>query len=108
YLQANLQVLARGGRMVVIGLQGGTKAELDLGVLLAKGAAIAASTLRSRPAEEKTAIVSQAARLIWPLVSSGSVPLPPITRFGLSQAAAAHQHLESGENVGKIVLVPGS
>jgi len=105
YLDANVSLLARGGRMTVIGLQGGTKATLDLNRLLTKAATITATSLRFRPLEEKTAIVRTVADEVWPLFESGAIPLPPLTAFPLAEAGAAHELLESGRNIGKIVLV---
>ena len=104
YLEANVSLLAQSGRMTVIGLQGGTKATLDLSRLLTKAATITATSLRFRPPAEKAAIVDQVATRVWPLFESGAIPLPPVTTFPLEQAAAAHRQLESGQNTGKIVL----
>jgi len=104
YLEANVNLLARGGRMVVIGLQGGTKGTLDLNRLLSKGATITATSLRFRPIAEKSKIVSEVAQRIWPLFESGQIGVPPITAFPIDQATQAHQALESGANHGKIVL----
>ena len=104
YLEANISVLARGGRMVVIGLQGGTKGTLDLNALLTKAATITATSLRFRPLSEKTRIVREVAERVWPLFETGKIPLPPITCFPLGEAGDAHRLLDSGENLGKIVL----
>jgi NADPH:quinone reductase-like Zn-dependent oxidoreductase len=105
YLEAHVGLLARGGRMVVIGLQGGTKGTLNLSTLLSKGATITATSLRFRPAQEKTHIVHLVEDQIWPLFEKGVIPVPALTTFPLEEARAAHEHLESGNNVGKIVLV---
>jgi len=104
YLEDNVAVLARGGRMTVIGLQGGTKGTLDLNRLLTKAATITATSLRFRPLAEKAQIVREVAERIWPLFETHQIPLPPITTFPLSQAAEAHILLDSGDNLGKIVL----
>jgi NADPH:quinone reductase-like Zn-dependent oxidoreductase len=104
YLEANINSLARNGRMVVIGLQGGTKGTLDLNRLLTKAATITATSLRFRPSAEKAEIVHQVAQRVWPLFETRKISLPPITTFPLAQASAAHQLLESGDLVGKIVL----
>ena len=104
YLEANVSLLARGGRMTVIGLQGGTKGTLDLNRLLTRGATVTATSLRFRPVAEKAEIVRQVATRVWPLFESGAIPLPPMTTFPLSEAAAAHTLLESGQALGKIVL----
>ena len=104
YLQRNVEVLAPNGRLVVIGLQGGTRAELDLGLLLRKRAAVLATALRSRPPEEKAAIVSSVRENVWPLITSGAVR-PVVDRvLPMSEAGDAHRVLEAGENVGKVLL----
>jgi putative PIG3 family NAD(P)H quinone oxidoreductase len=104
YLERNVRSLATGGRLVVIGLQGGAKGELDLGALLTKRAAVHATSLRSRPLEEKAAIVASVRENVVPLIESGSVH-PVIDRtLPMSQAAKAHRILESSGHVGKILL----
>ena len=104
YLRRNVQVLADGGRLVVIGLQGGAKAELDLRALLAKRGSVHATALRSRTAASKAAIVQAVLAGVWPLVESGEVR-PVIDRvLPLAQAAEAHRVLEASEHVGKVLL----
>jgi NADPH:quinone reductase-like Zn-dependent oxidoreductase len=104
YLARNIDVLASNGRLVVIGLQGGTKAELDLGLLLRKRAAVLATALRSRPPEEKAAIVASVRENVWPLLESGAVR-PVVDRvLPMAEAAEAHRVLEAGEAFGKVVL----
>lgn len=104
YLARNVAALATYGRLVVIGLQGGATAELNLGALLTKRAAIIGTTLRARPVEEKTAIMEGVREHVWPLVASGAVK-PMVDRtFPLEQVAAAHEYLDSGEHVGKVLL----
>jgi NADPH:quinone reductase-like Zn-dependent oxidoreductase len=89
---------------VVIGLQGGRKGELDLGALMAKRAAVLATTLRARPAAEKAAIVAAVREHAWPLVTAGRLR-PIIDRqVPMAQAAEAHRVMEAGENVGKVLL----
>jgi putative PIG3 family NAD(P)H quinone oxidoreductase len=105
YLARNLDVLATGGRLVVIGLQGGTRAELDLGAMLRKRAAIVAATLRARPAEEKAAIVASVREHVWPLIADGLVKPVVHARVPLAQAAEAHRLVESSEHIGKVLLV---
>ena len=104
YLEAHVALLARGGRMVVIGMQGGRKGTLDLSVLLAKGATITATSLRFRPVEQKEEIVADVVATVWPQLANHPSPLPPETRFPLDEVADAHRHLASGDNTGKIVL----
>jgi putative PIG3 family NAD(P)H quinone oxidoreductase len=106
YLARNVDVLAANGRLVVIGLQGGAKAELDLGQLLRKRAAVIATSLRARPAEEKAAIVAAVREHVWPLVESGRVKPVIHSRHPLADAAAAHRELEASTHIGKILLLP--
>lgn len=104
YLARNVESLATGGRLVVIGLQGGTTAELDLGTLMGKRASIAGTTLRARPVGEKTAIMAAVRDSVWPLVASGGVR-PFVDRvFPLEQVAEAHTYFDGGEHTGKILL----
>lgn len=104
YLARNVEALAVNGRLVVIGMQGGLRAELDLGRLMAKRAAILATTLRARPSAEKDAIVAGVREHVWPLIEAGQVrpivdQILPITR-----AADAHRLIEDGTAVGKVLL----
>ncbi|KAB8158352.1 zinc-binding dehydrogenase [Streptomyces sp. 3MP-14] len=104
YLARNIAALAPGGRLVVIGFQGGMKAELNLGALLAKRASVTATSLRARPAEEKAAIVAEVRERVWPLLAEGRVR-PVIDRLlPLPEAALAHEVLEAGGHVGKVLL----
>ena len=104
YLQRNVDALATSGRLVVIGLQGGARAELNLGQLMAKRGAVIGTTLRSRPAEEKAAIMRAVAEHVWPLVVSGDVTPQVHRTFALADAAAAHEYFDSGAHTGKILL----
>jgi putative PIG3 family NAD(P)H quinone oxidoreductase len=104
YLSRNVSALRTGGRLVVIGLQGGTKAELDLGALLGKRGSVMATTLRARPVPEKAAIVADVRTRLWPLVESGAVR-PVVDRvLPLDEAAEAHRLVAASEHVGKVVL----
>ncbi len=104
YLGSNVRSLARLGRLVVIGLQGGVKGELNLNALLMKSATVTATSLRFRPVEEKSAIVARVASEIWPLVTAGAIHTAHQTRFAVEEVRAAHEQLAGGDNVGKIVL----
>jgi putative PIG3 family NAD(P)H quinone oxidoreductase len=104
YLEANVGCLAVGGRLMIIGLQGGRKGTLDVGALLRLRGHVIATSLRGRPVAEKTEICAAVEAEVWPLLASGAIKPAPQTRFPLSDAAAAHRRLESGDNLGKIVL----
>ncbi len=106
YLARNVDVLAPNGRLVVIGLQGGAKAELNLGALLAKRAAVLATSLRGRPAGEKAAIVASVRQHVWPLVERGDVRPVVDATLPFDRAADAHRRLEASEHIGKVLLVP--
>jgi len=107
YLARNVDVLAPNGRLVVIGLQGGTRAELDLGAMMARRAALLATTLRHRPDDEKAAICRSVVEHVWPLVADGAVR-PVVDRvLALGDAAEAHRVVEASEHVGKVVLAVG-
>ena len=104
YLERNVAALAREGRLVVIGLQGGIRAELDLNVVMRKNATVHGTTLRGRPDSEKAAICAQVERTVWPWVHSGLIR-PAVDRIvPLPEAARAHQLLADGAATGKIVL----
>jgi NADPH:quinone reductase-like Zn-dependent oxidoreductase len=104
YLSRNIDALAVGGRLTVIGLQGGRKGELDLGALLGKRASVHATGLRARPLEEKAAIVAAVREHVWPLVESGEVGPVVDQRVPLTEAGRAHRALEGSAHVGKILL----
>jgi putative PIG3 family NAD(P)H quinone oxidoreductase len=104
YLAQNVRALATGGRLIVIGMQGGTTGELNLAQLLAKRASIFAASLRARPAGEKAAVVSATQANVWPLIGSGKV-VPVIDQIlPLEQAAQAHRLLDASQHIGKILL----
>ncbi|HEU5428013.1 MAG TPA: NAD(P)H-quinone oxidoreductase [Actinocrinis sp.] len=105
YLGRNLDALAVNGRLVVIGLQGGVRGELDLGRLMGKRAAILATGLRARPVAEKSAIVASVREHVWPLTESGTLTVVADQRFPMAEAAAAHRLVESSGHVGKVLLV---
>lgn len=104
YLARNIAALADSGRLVIIGLQGGTKAELDINALMRKRAAVIGTTLRSRPVEGKSAICASVVENVWPLVAAGDVRPIVDTVLPLDEAAAAHRRMEDGEHTGKILL----
>jgi putative PIG3 family NAD(P)H quinone oxidoreductase len=104
YLGRNVDALATEGRLVIIGMQGGTKGELDIATLLRKRGAVVATTLRARPVEEKTAICAAVVEHVWPLVADGSVKPIVHATLPLEKAGEAHQLMEDSGHVGKIVL----
>jgi putative PIG3 family NAD(P)H quinone oxidoreductase len=104
YLTRNVEALAANGRLAIIGLQGGAKAEIDLGALMRTRAQVIGTVLRSRPAAEKAAIVAAVRERVWPLVESGAVR-PVVDRvLPMRDAAEAHRVVEAGQNIGKVVL----
>ena len=106
YLPRNLSALALNGRLVQIGLIGGSRAEINLTTVLQKRLTITGSTLRVRSAEEKGAIARQLEEYVWPLLASRKIA-PVVDRtLPLTEAAEAHRLLESGAVIGKIVLLP--
>ncbi|MGK5679783.1 NAD(P)H-quinone oxidoreductase [Actinoplanes sp. URMC 104] len=106
YLSRNIEALAPGGRLTVIGMQGGRKAELDLGLLMAKRASVSSTSLRARPLADKARIVAAVARDVWPLVEAGAVKPIIHTTLPLAEAAKAHELMESSDHLGKILLTP--
>lgn len=104
YLQRNVQALADGGRLVVIGLQGGVQAELNLAMLLAKRGSIIATSLRSRSDEQKAAICAAVVENVWPLYRSGQIRPVVDRELPLTQAPAAHELLAGSSHFGKVIL----
>lgn len=104
YLDRNVQALAVEGRLVVIGLQGGVRGDLDLGRLLGKRGAVIATSLRARPTAQKAAICAAVVEHVWPLVADGTIRPVIDRRLPLAEAALAHAAMESGQHTGKIVL----
>ena len=104
YLERNVNALATNGRLVVIGMQGGVKGELNLSELLMKRAAVHATSLRARPLDEKAAIVGAVLAGVWPAVEAGDVK-PVIDRIlPLEEVADAHRLLEESSHIGKVLL----
>ncbi|HET9517174.1 MAG TPA: NAD(P)H-quinone oxidoreductase, partial [Actinoplanes sp.] len=106
YLQRNVAALATGGRLTVIGLQGGRTAELDLAALMTRRGTVSATTLRARPAQDKARIVAGVREQVWPLIETGAIR-PVIDRtLPMRKAPEAHRVLESNDHLGKILLRP--
>ncbi len=104
YLAANMKSLAVGGRLVVIGIMGGAKAELNIALMMVKRQQIIGSVLRSRPLQEKSAIIADFEQTVMPLFAEGSIEPLVSDVFPLAEAAAAHKAMEQGSHFGKIVL----
>jgi putative PIG3 family NAD(P)H quinone oxidoreductase len=105
YLDRNVQALAVNGRLAIIGMQGGIKAELNIAALLGKRAAISATSLRARPLGEKAAIVAAVREHVWPLIEGGHVRPVVDRELPMSEAGTAHQVLEDSGHIGKVLLV---
>jgi putative PIG3 family NAD(P)H quinone oxidoreductase len=105
YLARNLDALATWGRLVGIATRGGSRAEVDLGLLMLKRATIVAATLRSRTVAEKAEVVAATREHIWPLISAGKVVPVIHAVLPMSEAAEAHRMLDDGSHIGKILLV---
>jgi NADPH2:quinone reductase len=110
YLDRNIDALANDGRLVIIGLQGGALAELNIGKLLAKRAGVIGTTLRGRPVDGpagKGAIVTEVVTNVWPMIAEGRVRPVVGAVLPVQQAAEAHKLLSSGEVTGKVILRVG-
>ncbi|MER7931869.1 MULTISPECIES: NAD(P)H-quinone oxidoreductase [unclassified Streptomyces] len=105
YLERNVQALAVNGRLAIIGMQGGVKGELNLGVLLGKRAAITATSLRARPLTEKAAVVAAVREHVWPLIEGGRVRPVVDRELPMSEAAEAQRLVEASGHIGKVLLV---
>jgi NADPH:quinone reductase len=103
-MAVNLQALASGGRIVVIGVSAGAKAELNLLALMGKRARIHGSTLRARPLEEKALTARRLEHEVLPLLDAGALRVPVAETFPLDRAAAAYERFAAGGKLGKIVL----
>jgi putative PIG3 family NAD(P)H quinone oxidoreductase len=108
YLDRNVRALATSGRLVIIGMQGGVRGELDIARLLAKRGAVIATSLRARPAAEKAAVCRAVTEHVWPLVAAGRVRPTVHASYGLDQVAQAHALMDSGDHTGKILLTTAS
>jgi len=104
YVQRELTCLADDGRLSIIAVLGGSKAQLDMGQILRRRLCVTGSTLRPRSIEFKTAIASTLTRKVWPLIEAGKIRPVIFEVFPLAEAAAAHALMESDKHVGKIVL----
>jgi putative PIG3 family NAD(P)H quinone oxidoreductase len=105
-LEATLDALNPGGRIVYIAALDGGILQVPVWALMRKRAILTGSTLRSRSADEKARLAAEVERVVWPWIAAGSVQAVVDRTFPLAQAAQAHAYLESGTHTGKIVLVP--
>jgi NADPH:quinone reductase-like Zn-dependent oxidoreductase len=105
-LEGNLEALAIGGRLVVIGVGGGAKAEVNLLALMGKRLRLMGSTLRARALEEKAATARAVERHVLPLVAAGAVRVPVSETFPLDEVAGAYERFAAGGKMGKIVVLP--
>ncbi|OXM71122.1 NAD(P)H-quinone oxidoreductase [Amycolatopsis vastitatis] len=108
YLGRNVDALQQDGRLVIIGMQGGVKGELNVGTLLGKRASVFAAGLRFRPLDQKAAIVADVRERLWPLVEQGSVKPIVGQVVPMAEAASAHRILEEGSVFGKVLLAAKS
>jgi NADPH:quinone reductase len=104
-LAANLKALETGGRIVVIGIGAGAKAELNLAALMGKRGRIQASTLRARPLEQKAQVMRAVERHVLPLVEDGRVRVPVAETYPLEHVVDAYERFEAGGKLGKVVLL---
>ena len=106
YIPRELDLLAPEGRLCFVALMRGAKVEVDFGVIQRKHLTVTGSTLRPRPVEQKAAIIAALREKVWPLFKEGKVRPFTYQQFPLTQAAKAHQLMESSRHIGKILLVP--
>jgi putative PIG3 family NAD(P)H quinone oxidoreductase len=104
YLGRNLDALAPDGRLVVLAMQRGRQAELDLALLMSKRGTVYSAGLRARPLSQKAAIVAAVRASVWPLIESGAVRVVVQAEVPMPDAADAHRLMEAGDHVGKILL----
>jgi NADPH2:quinone reductase len=107
YLDRNIDALAADGRLVIIGMQGGIKGELNIAKLLSKRAHVIGTTLRGRPAtgpNSKSEVVAAVVEAVWPMIADGRVRPVIGAHLPIQEAAEAHRLLQAGEITGKIVL----
>jgi putative PIG3 family NAD(P)H quinone oxidoreductase len=104
YLERNVKVLATGGRLVCIGMQGGTRAELDIGALLRKRGAVHATSLRTRPLTEKAEICRAVVEGLWPQIADGRVEPIVGASYPMDQVAQAHTLVADSGHIGKVLL----
>jgi NADPH2:quinone reductase len=105
YFAKNFEALNTGGRIVMIATLGGASVEVNLGRIMQKRAVLTGSTLRPRDADEKARLATEVERVVWPWIEAGKVRTIVDQTFPLAEAAKAHARIDSGEHLGKIILV---
>jgi NADPH2:quinone reductase len=106
YIPAQLELLAREGRLCFVALMQGSRVEADFGQIQRKHLTVTGSTLRSRSVAEKAAIIAALREKVWPLWTAGKLRAFTYQSFPLVEAAEAHRLMESSRHIGKILLVP--
>jgi putative PIG3 family NAD(P)H quinone oxidoreductase len=104
YVPRNLEIAALEGRVVVISLLGGSRAEINMGLILTKRLTLTGSTLRSRTVGQKAEVADAVHKNIWPLLAAGRVRPVIHATFPMAEAAEAHRLMETSSHIGKIVL----
>jgi len=104
YLDRNIDALAPDGRIACIGMQGGARAELDMGKLMVKRATLSCTTLRARPPDQKAAIVAAVREHVWPLAEAGQIRPVVYRELPFAEAAEAHRIMAESANIGKLIL----
>jgi putative PIG3 family NAD(P)H quinone oxidoreductase len=104
YVQRNLDIAAVEGRVVTISLLGGSRAEINMGMILMKRLTLTGSTLRSRTVAQKAAVADAVRKNVWPLLAAGKVRPVIFATFPLAEASEAHRLMETSNHIGKIVL----
>ena len=107
YVAKEIECLSEDGRLVIIGVQGGVKSEINAGLVLRRRLTVTGSTLRPRPVAFKEAIAQACRKHVWPLIESGSIKPVIHSTFAAADAAQAHALMESNAHIGKIVLTWG-
>lgn len=105
YAEKNINALAQGGRLVQIATQGGAQATINLSKVMQKRVTITGSTMRPRTADDKGRIAGELREKVWPLLESGQVKVQVDRVFPLKEVVAAHEYLESGQHIGKVILL---
>jgi NADPH:quinone reductase len=107
YLNRDLSILAEGGRLVMIAFKLGSKVPLDCTLVQDRMAIVTGSRLRPRPIEEKGRLTAAVRKAVWPLIEEGRFSPVIDSTFTLAEVARAHERLESGAHVGKVLLTMG-